>query len=153
MLLLQVFGIGIVAGMRTMMPLVMLSWPARLGVLHLENTHLAFLGAAWAPWVFSAAGIAELVADKLPFTPSRKTPPQFGARIVTGTFGGIALGLAGGSLPLGICGGAAGAIVGTLFWAWARGKMAEVYGKDMPAALTEDVAAIVLGLVASGLLY
>jgi uncharacterized membrane protein len=30
--------------------------------------------------------------------------------------------------------------------------MAEVYGKDMPAALTEDVAAIVLGLVTTGLL-
>lgn len=152
MLLLQAFAIGLVAGMRTMMPLVMLSWAVNLDILPLKGTSLAFLGRPWAVVFFTVAALAELIADKLPVTPSRKTPPQFGARIVTGTFAGIALGLASGSVALGLCGGLAGAIAGTLLFAWARGKLAGVYGKDLPAALTEDVVAIALGLVASGLL-
>lgn len=152
MLILQMFGMGTVAGMRTMMPLVMLSWAINLDILPLKATQIGFMGRPLAVIFFTLAAVAELVGDKLPITPSRKTPPQFGARIVTGTFSGAALGLASGSLVLGLCLGLAGAVAGTLFWAWTRGKLASIYGKDLPAALTEDVAAIVLGLLCSGLL-
>ena len=40
------FLIGVVAGLRALTPLAAVSWAARLGWLHLENTWLAFLGFA-----------------------------------------------------------------------------------------------------------
>jgi uncharacterized membrane protein len=76
--------IGVVAGLRTMTAPAVVSWAAYFGRVHLEGTWLAFLGYAWTPYILSALAIAELVADQLPKTPSRKVPMQFGARIVTG---------------------------------------------------------------------
>ncbi|MEA5519637.1 hypothetical protein, partial [Limnoraphis robusta] len=65
---------------------------------------------------------------------------------------GAAIGVAAGSLPLGIALGVAGAIVGTLGGARARGAMARAFGRDTPAALIEDAVAIGLAvLIALGL--
>jgi uncharacterized membrane protein len=44
--------------------------------------------------------------------------------------------------------GALGAVVGTLGGATIRGRLAKAFGKDLPAALLEDVAAIVISIVA-----
>jgi uncharacterized membrane protein len=76
------FLIGVVAGLRSMTPPAAVSWAARLGWLHLENTQLAFLGFAATPYILSLFAIAELINDKLPKTPSRKTLAPFTARIV-----------------------------------------------------------------------
>jgi uncharacterized membrane protein len=86
------FLIGVVAGLRALTPLAAVSWAARLGWLHLDNTWLAFLGYAATPYIFSVLAIGELINDKLPKTPSRKAPPGFIARIVTGTLCVIAVG-------------------------------------------------------------
>src|SRR5438477_2774450 len=86
------FLIGMVAGLRSMTAPAAVSWAARLGWLHLENTGLAFLGFAATPYVVSALAIGELINDKLPKTPSRKTPVPFIARIVIGALCGAALG-------------------------------------------------------------
>ena len=82
--------------------------------MHLEGTWLAFLGSAWTPYILSALALAELVADQLPKTPSRKVPMQFGARIVSGGLCGTALGASGGTWIGGLVAGAIGAIAGTL---------------------------------------
>jgi uncharacterized membrane protein len=66
--------IGVVAGLRSMTAPAAVSWAARLGWLHLENTWLAFLGFSATPYILSVLAIAELIADKLPKTPSRKAP-------------------------------------------------------------------------------
>ena len=50
----------------------------------MENTWLAFLGFAATPYILTVLAIGELIADKLPKTPSRKAPLGFGGRIVTG---------------------------------------------------------------------
>ena len=76
------FLIGVVAGLRSMTAPAVVSWAARLGWLHLEDTGLAFLGYAFTPWVLSVLAIGELIADKLPKTPSRKAPA--GVRRKTG---------------------------------------------------------------------
>src|ERR1035441_9270827 len=88
------FLIGVVAGLRALTPLAAVSWAARLGWLHLENTWLAFLGFAATPYIVSVLAIGELINDKLPKTPSRKAPPGFIARIVTGALCGGAVGAA-----------------------------------------------------------
>src|SRR5580704_3269057 len=89
---LLAFLIGVSAGLRSLSAPAVVSWAARLGWLHLENTGLAFLGFSITPYVVSVMAIGELIADKLPKTPSRKAPPGFIFRIVMGALCGAALG-------------------------------------------------------------
>ena len=85
------FLIGVVTGLRSLTAPALVSWAARLGWLHLENTPLAFLGYAATPYIFTLLAIGELIADQLPQTPSRKAPPGFIARILMGALCGAAL--------------------------------------------------------------
>ena len=137
------FLIGVIAGLRSLTAPAVVSWAARLGWLHLENTWLAFLGFAATPYILSVLAIGEIVADKLPNTPSRKAPPGFIARIVTGGLSGAALGASGGSWIVGLIAGVIGAIAGTFggyeFRAW---LVKATGGKDLPIALLEDAIAI-----------
>ena len=50
------FLIGVVAGLRSMTAPAAVSWAARLGWVHLENTWLAFLGFAATPYIISVLG-------------------------------------------------------------------------------------------------
>ena len=134
--------IGVVAGLRTMMAPAAVSWAAHLGWINLGASPLAFLGYAWTPWILTALAIGELITDKLPSTASRKVPTQFGGRIVTGALSGAAIGAAAGSLALGAIAGAVGAAAGTLGGAAARAGLAGAFGRDRPAALIEDVVAL-----------
>jgi uncharacterized membrane protein len=136
--------IGVVAGLRALTPLAAVSWAARLGWLHLENTWLAFLGFAATPYIFSVLAIGELITDKLPKTPSRKAPPGFIARIVTGALCGSAVSSAAGQSPIGgLAAGAIGAVAGTLGGYEFRSRLVRaIGGKDLPIALLEDVIAI-----------
>jgi uncharacterized membrane protein len=134
--------IGVVAGLRAMTAPTAISWAAYLRWLPLDGTPLSFLGATITPYLFTLAAIAELITDQLPTTPSRKAPLGFGARIVTGTLSGCAIGMAGGSWVFGAVAGAIGAVIGTLGGAAARQWMATAFGRDRPAALLEDIVAI-----------
>ena len=138
---------GIVAGSRVFTALAAVSWAARLIPLNLDGSWLGFMGYAWTPWIFTALALVELVTDQLPSTPSRKVPMQFGARIVSGALCGATLGAAGGSWIVGLVAGVIGAVIGAYGGAEVRARMAKAFGRDRPAALIEDAAAIVLGLV------
>lgn len=146
-IVLLAFAIGIIAGLRSMMAPAAVSWAARLGLLNLSNSHIAFLGYAWTPWIFSIAAIGELINDKLPRTPSRKVPAQFITRLITGGLGGWALGAPSGRSILGTIAGILGAVVGTLGGSEARAMLGKAFGKDLLAALLEDVVAIVGAIV------
>jgi uncharacterized membrane protein len=135
--------IGVIAGLRTFMAPAAVSWAAKLGWLPVGDTWAAFMGYAYTPYIFSLLALVELVTDQLPKTPSRKVPPQFGARIVSGGFAGAVIGTAGGSLIGGLIAGIVGAIIGTLGGAEFRGRLAKAFGNDMPAAFIEDAVAIV----------
>jgi uncharacterized membrane protein len=151
-LYLAIFVLGLIAGLRTMTPLAAVSWAAALGVLNLAGTPLAFLGHPATPWVASALAAAELVADKLPMTPSRKVPLQFGARLLSGAFAGAAVGLPHASLIVGVVLGVIGAAFGTYGGAAGRGLLARAFGKDLPAALVEDLVAVAGAAVVVGVL-
>ena len=84
LILILAFGLGVVAGLRSMTAPAIVSWAGRLGWLHLEGTPLAFLAVSWVPYVLTALMLGELVADKLPRTPSRTQPGPFIGRILTG---------------------------------------------------------------------
>ena len=100
------FLIGVVTGLRSITAPAGVSWAARLGWLHLENTWLAFLGFAATPYIISVLAIGELIADKLPKTPSRKTPGPFIFRVVSGALCGGALGANSDALVGGMVAGA-----------------------------------------------
>ena len=106
---LLAFLIGAMTGLRTLAPAAVLSWAAHLGWLHLQGTWLAFLGAAVTPYILSIVAIGELITDKLPSTPSRKIPIQFGARIAMGALCGAALGASSGAWTAGLSAGIVGA--------------------------------------------
>jgi uncharacterized membrane protein len=134
--------IGIIAGLRSMTAPAAVSWAARLGGLNLGSTGLAFLGYTFTPWILTALALGELVADKLPSTPSRKEAVGFGARIFAGGLSGAAVGAPGGNLVLGLIAGIVGAVIGTLGGSAGRAWLAASFGRDRPAALIEDVVAI-----------
>jgi uncharacterized membrane protein len=137
------FLIGVVAGLRSLTAPAVVSWGARLGWLHLENTGLAFLGAPITPYILSALAIGELISDKLPKTPSRKAPVGFAARVVTGALCGAALGAPSQALVGGLLAGVVGAVAGTLGGYEARSRLVRaIGGRDFPIALIEDAIAV-----------
>ncbi len=137
------FLIGILAGLRSMTPPAVVSWAARLGWLHLENTWLSFLAFSATPYILTVLAVGELIADKLPKAPSRKAPLGFVARIVSGAVCGAAICATTGSWIVGLVAGALGAIAGTLGGYEFRARLVRaIGGKDLPIALLEDAIAI-----------
>lgn len=148
MVLVLAFLIGVIAGLRSIMAPAVVSWCAGVGSLHLDGTPLHFLSLPVTRWILGIAALGEVVNDKLPKTPSRKVPPQFIARIVTGALSGAALGTAGNSLVGGLIAGAFGAVAGTLGGAECRARLVHaIGGKDLPIALLEDAIALVGGIL------
>ena len=123
------------------------SWAARLGWLSVGATPFRFMGGSIAPFVFAVLALAEIVNDKRASTPSRKIPPQFGARIVSGGFSGAVIGATHDALVLGAVLGVVGAVIGTLGGSAARGALGRAFGKDLPAALLEDAVAVGGGML------
>jgi uncharacterized membrane protein len=135
---------GVVVGLRSLTPPAAVGWAARLGWLHLDHRGPAFfLGALAAPYILSAGAIGELIADKLPKTPSRRAPAGFITRLASGALCGAALGDAKESLVGGLVAGVLGAVVGTLGGYEFRTRLVKATGgKDLPIALLEDAIAI-----------
>jgi uncharacterized membrane protein len=146
---INAFLIGAASGLRAMIGLAAVSWTSRLGVLPLGHTWLAFLGYAFTPYILTLMAIGELVNDKLPKTPSRLIPPQFITRIVASALCGLAIGLSGNGMIIGLVAGIIGAVAGTFGGAQARSLLAKTFGRDLPAALLED--AVALGIAAFAL--
>jgi uncharacterized membrane protein len=140
--LISAFLTGVASGLRALIGLTAVSWAVHFGILPLDHTWLAFLGYAFTPYILTLLAIAELVNDKLPKTPSRLIPPQFIARIVTGTLCGIAIGLSRNGMIIGLMAGIAGAVAGTLGGAKVRSLLAKTFRRDLPGALLEDAIAI-----------
>ena len=134
--------IGVVAGLRAITAPAAISWAAWLGWLPLQHTPLAFLGFALTPYILSVLAIGELVTDQLPKTPSRTVPVQFGTRLVSGALCGAAAGAQHNALIAALLAGAIGAAIGTVGGARVRAWLANAMGRDLPAAIVEDVVAL-----------
>lgn len=149
LVLLLTFGIGIVAGLRSLTAPAVVAWAAHLGWINLSNSPLAFMGATWAVALFTILALVELVADQLPSTPPRTAAVGLGARIVMALLCGACLGIAGGaSLWLGAIVAVIGALVGTFGGYRARVGLREaLHAPDVAIAVPEDLIAIGLGLL------
>ena len=147
MFILFALILGIVAGLRALTALAAVSWAAKLGLLSVAGTPLAFMGFRYTAVILTVLAIAELITDKLPSTPSRKVPAQFAVRVLSGCLVGASVGAGSGSLVLGLLAGAVGAVIGTVGGAAARARLAAAFGKDLPAALLEDAVAVLVAVL------
>ena len=143
MIYLLALLIGVVAGLRAMTAPAAVSWAAYLGWLPVESTWAWFMGHWLTPSLFTVLAIAELFNDQRPNTPSRKAPPQFGARLITGALSGATIGAAAGISIGGLIAGVIGAVIGTLGGYEARKRLvAATGGRDLPIAIVEDAVAV-----------
>lgn len=146
--LLLAFLIGAVDGLRSLTAPAVVAWAAHQGWLNLHNTFLSFMGSTAAVVIFTVMAVGELIADKLPSTPSRLKPVGLGARIVLGGLAGAAVAMGGAqSLALGIVLGAAGGVAGAFAGHALRTRLvAALKVPDFVIALLGDVTAIAGGL-------
>jgi uncharacterized membrane protein len=145
---LSAFGIGIVAGLRSLTAPAVVSWAAHLHRLDLSNSRLALLGSTFAAYTASALGIGELIAGKLPLVPNRTAPLPMTFRIVSGAICGASLCISTNRLIwAGSLLGALGAINGAFGGFHIRRLLVKYLKiKDTAIALAEDLLAIGAGL-------
>ena len=74
MKLLFAFLIGFFAGLRSLMAPATTAWAVHLGWLKIQRP-FSLIGAVPSVGIFTVLAVIELIADKLPQTPSRTSPP------------------------------------------------------------------------------
>ena len=144
------FGIGVVAGLRSLLAPAALSWTTHKNRSLARAFPLAGLvsGPASKKMVKLAAG--ELLADKLPFTPNRISPGPLAARIVSGAACGAAITYLNQESPAeGAILGCAGALAGAFGGYYARRSLSR-NRNALAVAVVEDAIAVALafGIVA-----
>jgi uncharacterized membrane protein len=146
--LLCAFGIGVISGLRSFTAPAVTAWAVHLGWVHLRGTPFRFMGTVAGVAAFTLLALIELVADKLPGTPSRTAPPGLIARILLGGLSGAALAAAAEQAfvtdaVLGALGGVAGAFGGYQ----ARTRLVKALkAPDFVVAIVEDLVAVGCGL-------
>ena len=121
----------------------MTAWAVHLGWLKIEGP-LTLIGSLPSVVIFTLLAVVELVADKLPQTPSRTAPPGLIARILMGGLTGACVAAGGGQgAVLGALLGIVGGIVGCFGGYQARTGLVKALGiRDIYIALVEDLVAI-----------
>jgi uncharacterized membrane protein len=139
-------GIGVVAGMRSLLAPAAVAWAARLGWLNLHASGLGFMASGVALAIFSLLALGELVADLFPNIPSRTAPLPLVARILSGGFCAVCLCIsAHKSWPWGAALGAIGAVIGAFAGYEIRRRVVSNLGiADRFIAVSEDLVALSL---------
>lgn len=148
--LLLALLIGVVAGLRALTAPAVMSWAGMLGWVDVGDKWSSWIGYPVTVAVLTVLALGEFVTDQLPRTPSRTTPPQFLARLVTGGFAGAVMGSAWHYTWSSLGAGVLGAVLGTLGGYHARRRLvAAAGGRDRPIALLEDAVAVGGGCLVS----
>ena len=88
----RTLGLGAVAGVRSMSAPALLSRAASRGDIGgIEGTPFAFLASPRAARILTVLAVGEALADKLPFSPDRISPPGLIGRMASGALVGAAL--------------------------------------------------------------
>jgi uncharacterized membrane protein len=142
------FGIGIVAGLRSMTAPAITAWAAKLGWLNLHDSFLSFMGSTPAVAILSVFAIGELIADKLPQMGKRTALVPLIARVITGALCGACLCVSTRNpIVAGVVSGAFGGIVGAFAGYELRRRLVYTFSvRDIAIALPEDLIAICLAL-------
>lgn len=147
MIYLLSFIIGVAAGHRAGIALAAVAIGAALGWIDLTATWAAVAGNIIAVVVLVVLALAEAWRDKQPGTGSRLDGPSLVVRAVAGALAGAVLGLPSGNWIAGLVLGAVGAVAGTYEGFYVRRFMAKLFGRDLYAALLEDVITAAVALL------
>lgn len=145
MTLALAFFIGFLGGGRTFLAAAMVAWSAAFGWLDIAGTALGWLGAPAPAAILTLLAMGELYGDKQPKMGDRTRKPALAARVVVSALVGamVALGAAVTASPWAGAGmGALGAAIGTFATFRLRAALARKLGRDLPAALIEDLLLI-----------
>jgi uncharacterized membrane protein len=147
--LLLALLIGVVSGLRSVTAPAGVAWGAHLNWLNLRNTALSFMASTAAVVIFTLLALFELIADKLPSTPSRTEPVGLIARVLLGGLSGACVALSGAqSMVLGAVLGAVGGVAGAFAGYQARTRLVKALKvPDFVIALLGDAVAIGGGLL------
>jgi uncharacterized membrane protein len=131
-----------VAGLRALAAPAVLAWAAKRRWIRLGNSPFATIISAKASKRITGLAVSELIADKLPFTPSRLKAGPLASRIVSGAVCGATIyGVVKKPLAEGAVLGGVGAIAG----AFSGYHMRKRLSGDTPSlgvAVLEDALAI-----------
>jgi uncharacterized membrane protein len=135
--------IGVFAGLRSLTAPAATAWAVHLGWLKLAHP-LSLIGSLPTVVILTALAVAELVADKLPRTPNRTSPPGLIARVVTGGVAGACVAAGGGeAVLLGAVVGAIGGASGCFGGYQARKRLVQALRvPDLYIAVLEDLLCI-----------
>jgi uncharacterized membrane protein len=132
--------LGAIAGMRAMSAPALVSQLARKGGLAVEGSKLGFLNSSGALSTTALLAVGELIADKLPFIPSRTTPGPLIARAISGGVSGAIISSARRKSPWAGALIGAGAAIGAAYAAYhlRRAAKERLRVPDFVLALAED---------------
>ena len=129
-----------------------IAWAAKRRWIHLGSSPFATIISARASRTITDLAISELIADKLPFTPSRLSAGPLASRIASGAICGAAVcGAVKRPLAAGALLGGLGAIAGALGGYHVRKSLS----RDMPdfaVGLLEDALAVGGGALVAALM-
>jgi uncharacterized membrane protein len=134
-------GIGAVAGLRPMTAPAVIAWALKRGWIRPGDSPLATIISSAAAKRIAKLAISELIADKLPFTPSRLNAVPLASRVVSGTICGATI---HGTVKRPLAEGAVLGGLGALAGAVGGYHLRERLKRDMPdfaGALLEDALA------------
>jgi uncharacterized membrane protein len=135
-------GIGVVAGLRTLTAPAVLAWAAKRKLIRFGSSPVVTVISGAASNRITDFAVSELIADKLPFTPSRLKAAPLAARIVSGAVCGATIyGVVKRPVKEGAVLGGLGAIAGA-FAGYHTRKRLRRNMPDLGAALLEDALAI-----------
>jgi uncharacterized membrane protein len=139
--------LGISTGMRTMTATAVLCWCGWLQIMPQSGWGF-WAGNIISVIVFTVLALGEYYGDTLPTTPSRKSLPLVLGRLAFATLVGA---LASHSLDEPLAGGVVFALAGALIGIYGGYRLrmwgAKLFGRDLPAALSESALALALALV------
>jgi uncharacterized membrane protein len=135
-------GIGVVAGLRVFAAPAVLAWAAKRRWMTLGNSPFATIISAKAAKGITRLAVSELIADKLPSTPSRLKAGPLASRVMSGAVCGATIyGAVEQPLVEGAVLGGVGAIAGAFAGYYGRKGFSRGV-PDLRVAVLEDVFAI-----------
>jgi uncharacterized membrane protein len=145
-------GIGAVAGLRPMTAPAVIAWAAKRRWIHLGSSPFATIVSARASRAITELAISEMIADKLPFTPSRLSAGPIASRVASGAICGAAVcGVMKRPLAAGAFLGGLGAVAGALGGRYVRKSLSRDI-PDFAVGLLEDALAVGGGMLIAALM-
>ena len=144
--------LGVVTGMRSMLPMAVLCLFAYRGHLPVDDTWAAWTARPAALAIFMVLAVGELIADKLPKTPNRTSLVPLLVRLVLGgLMGAIVATALDGDIVEGVVLGFGGALLGAYGGYLIRRDLVQRAGwRDWHVAVAEDALAILWAFLSMG---